>query len=326
MITSGTSSGFASHSFGVRAALYLLSLALSPGGCQGAAEPDRTYRQSGSRDVSKEQPYCLDLFSSRSEVLLGEPVRLIVSLTNCSSVTQTERNLLAPEYGLLSVWVQRPSTAKEELYSPAIRRDGRGKRATEIAPGEAIDAELPIYYGRDGWVLDREGVYSIRVEYPVGRDYIQSDSIEIRVSPGDDANQLAAAHAFMQPHASLFYFLTGGDEEGEYELEQIVKTYPDTVSASYSRLAIELNNVQSGESASRKASCQQLYDDTSSMLASIPDIVTASHGYQVLVQCLRDAGMDRNAESTKDKYYAQFPEASDLQALWIDGVKATDGG
>lgn len=303
----------------------MLAVVLWPGACREAAVNDEVYAQDSATDTANEQPFCLDLFSSRSEVLLGEPVRLIVSLTNCSSEMQTERDMLAPEFGLLSVWVQRPGAAKEELYGPAVRRDGRGKRAIELAPGEALNAELPIYFGRDGWVLDREGAYSIRVEYPIGKDYIQSESLKLRVSP-DDAGDHAAANAFMQPHASRFYFLTGGDEKGEHELEQIVEAYPDTIWASYSRLAIELNNVLSGDSASRKASCQQLYDDASSTLASIPDIVTVYHGYQVLVQCLRDAGMDREAELTRDKFYAQFPQATDLQALWIDGAKTGDGG
>ena len=325
MLNSGTNSGFASHTFGARAAAYVLVVVICLGACREGAVNDEVYARNAATDNADEQPFCLDLFSSRTEVLLGEPVRLIVGLTNCSSEMQIERDLLAPEFGLLSVWVQAPGRNEEELYGSPIRRDGRGKRAIELAPGEALNAELPIYYGRDGWVLNREGVYSIRAEYPVGRVYIQSESVELRVTPGDDADQLAAAHAFMQPHASRFYFLTGGDEKGEYELEQIADAYPDTVWASYSRLAIVLNRIMSGDSASRNVSCRKLYAGALSTLESIPDIVTASNGYQVLVECLRDAGLYGDAESTKDRYYAQFPEARDLQALWVDDAKVGDG-
>ena len=139
---------------------------------------------------------------------------------------------------------------------------------------------------------------------------------------GGREDELAAARAFMQPNASRYYFLTGGDEKGEQQLQQLIEEHPESVWAAYSRLAIELDQVLSGDSASRRASCRQLYDDAANTLASIPDIITASNGYEVLVDCLLDAGLYDDAEKTKDKFYAQFPQAAEMQALWVDGTKS----
>ena len=163
------------------------------------------------------------------------------------------------------------------------------------------------------------------MEYPIGKDYVKSEPFELHVASGYDEEQLAAADAFMQPNASRFYFLAGGDDKGEAELEQIAHAFPDTVWASYSRLALDLNQMLSGDSASRKVSCRQLYDDTSRTLAAIPDIVTASHGYQVLVQCLRNSGLYDAAESTKDQYYTQYPQAINMKTLRIDDTVTGDG-
>ena len=309
-----------------RVALWLLAFACCLTACREDAIGNEAPAPDGAARVPDDQPYCLELYSSRSEALLGEPIRLLVSLRNCSSEPRSERDLLAPEYGLLSVWVQRPGSKKEELYSPPVRRNGRGRPAIELMPGEALSAELPVYFGSDGWVLDRAGTYHIRAEYPIGKEYIESEIFELTVVGGRDEKQLAAAQAFMQPNASRYYFLTGGDEKGEQELQDLVKTYPDTIWASYSRLAIELDQVLSGDSASRRTSCQQLYDDAAKTLASIPDIVTASNGYEVLVNCLLDAGLYDHAEKTRDKFYSQFPQAADMQSLWVDGAKSKEGG
>lgn len=318
--------GDPSHFLAALAALSLLAVSLGLSGCREAAVSDEAPNMGGAARMPTQQPYCLELYSSRSEVLLGEPVRLLVSLRNCTAEVRSEPDLIAPEYGLLSVWVQRPASEKEYLYSPPVRRNGRGRPSIELAPGEALNAELPVYFGSDGWVMDREGTYRIRAEYPIGKEYVQSETIELHVSAGDDPEFLAAAHAFMQPNASRFYFLTGGDEKGEYELEQLIKTYPDTIWASYSRLAVELNQVLSTDSASRRVPCRQLYDDAAQTLGSIPDIVTASNGYEVLVDCLLDAGLYDHAEKTRDKYYAQFPQAMEMQALRLDDAKTKDGG
>lgn len=310
---------------GVRAALCGLTIALYLVACRENTAGNEVHLQDNPTGASKDESLCLQLFSPRSEVLLGEPVSLIVSLTNCSSETVSERDLLAPEFGLLSVWVQRPGEAKELLYSPPVRRDGRGKRAVKLPPGESLHAELPVYFARGGWVLDREGIYRVRVEYPVGKSYIESEPVELRVSSTRDKQQLTAARAFMQPNASRFYFLTGGDAKGQAELEQITDAFPDTVWASYSRLAIDLNQVLSSDSVARKASCQLLRESISSTLTEIPDIVTASHGYQVLVDCLRDSGLHEAAEYAKNRYYRQFPQAIDVRTLQIEDPKKGSG-
>ncbi len=293
----------------------MVFLSLFAGACrETVVSSDATLRDI-SEDSQQRQTFCLDLYSSRSEVLLGEPVRLIVSLTNCSSEVQSQRDMLAPEYGVLAVRVQGPGDRKERLYNPPIRRDGRGTRSVDLAPGESLSAELPLYLDRDGWLLDRDGLYTIRVAYPIGKEYIEASPVELRVASVDDERQLAAAKAFMQPNASRFYFLTGGDEKGEAELRSIADTFPKTVWALYARLAIELNQLLSGDSSSRLSSCQKLYDQTLNTLADIPDIVTAANGYQVVVSCLRDSGLQDAARSAKNQYYEQFPEAPELRTL-----------
>lgn len=257
---------------------------------------------------------CLTLSSARTEVLLGEPLVLLATLTNCSESVQAVRDLLAPEYGMLAIWMRRPGQEKEALYQPAVRRDGRGKRTVELRPGTAIATTVPVYFARDGWNLREVGEYSFRATYALETTQQDSRPLRVRVKLPPDAKSTDAAREFMDSEAARYFFLEGGDARGRENLLSIVRRYPDTLSARYARVALAIDAAASNIAERKADACVALEE----AIAGVTDWIGSLRGYRALLACLRDTGQQEKAERMLRQFVEHHPEASKVRGLRIE--------
>ncbi|MGB5160398.1 MAG: hypothetical protein WBP10_17455 [Thermoanaerobaculia bacterium] len=271
-------------------------------------------------------PYCLRLVSPRSQVSFGEPLILVAELTNCSKQERQIRQLLAPEFGLLSIQLRRPGDDESTPYYPAVRRDGRGVRSRELAPGEALTTWIPVYFGRDGWLLDRPGKYTITASYDTEEGSIDAEPLVIEVAePASPADGIAAER-LMSWDAAKFLYLAGGKSTGEglSSLESIVQEFPESRAAAYARVAL-------GEWMGREAfdatvkefrphSCQEAVPLLASALEQLDDAVWAARASVALEDCFSHLGNPAAARQVAESFFARHPQAGEIPGL-TDRVK-----
>ena len=293
--------------------LYCLLLAVSACQPDGAANNESPVGEATADSASvangmteSGKPFCLELASARDRVLLGEPLTLIVSLRNCSDEMQKVRNLLGPEYGLLGVRIGHREYEQEKFYYPAVHRDGRGRREVELAPGMMLSATVPVYFGRDGWQLDTPGTYTFQAEYFVDELSLTSNVVMVNVENPQREAELLAAQTLMSSGAATFYYLGGGDEKGAAELRDLVADLPDSPWAAYARLGLAMDSANDRSSLSRVEACRAL--ETS--LGEIgQDWIIALRGFEALLNCLRESGLESEIPRVTADFVSRHPRA-----------------
>ena len=286
------------------AGLIVLS-ALLFGGCESKSPVEPEPLSDGA--TSTEAPLCLELVTARNEVLLGEPLSLLVRLRNCSDNSQTVRDLLNVEYGLLVVTIGHPEHEEDSYYDPPVRRDGRGKGELQLDPGENISAEVQVYFGHGGWQLKTPGTYTFVAEYAADEIPLRSNSLSVEVGiPLSDADR-SAANAMMSDAAATFYFMGGGDATAAAELQAIADNWPESVWAGYARFGLALDSAGVAAASELKTQCRVLED----LLVDLRhDWVTARRGLRALTHCLEDADQQAEIPRVTAEFAARHPEAS----------------
>jgi hypothetical protein len=94
---------------------------------------------------------------------LGEPVYAILRLVNVGERPVEVFKLLDPQTGAIQIEVSS-SNRPRFVFLPLFYADAVHTR-TALAPGEAVVAVVPIFYGALGWTFDRPGTYRVTAEY-----------------------------------------------------------------------------------------------------------------------------------------------------------------
>lgn len=270
----------------------------------GEATADSASVADGMTESGK--PFCLELASARDRVLLGEPLTLIVSLRNCSDEMRKVRNLLGPEYGLLGIAIGHRDYEQEQAYYPALRRDGRGRGEVELAPGKMLAATVPVYFGRDGWQLDTPGTYTFQAEYFVDEISLTSNVVMVNIEKPQREADLSAAQTLMNSGAATFYYLGGGDEKGAAELRGLVAELPDSPWAAYARLGLAIDSANDKDSLSRVEACRAL---ETSLDEIDQDWIIALRGFETLLKCLRESGLESEIPRVTANFVSRHPRA-----------------
>ncbi len=208
----------------------VLCLACSPASSSQLNEP---IEQASTADQA-----CLRLEPSRADPVLGEPVLLIVGLENCSSNSLVVRKLLAPEKGLLQIKATAPD-GEQLIYRPPLYRDGRGARSVQLAPGETHIDGVAIYYGSEGWFLNRSGRWRFTAQYSSEWGLLSSEPVELWVKEPTSPEQLLTARIFMKDEVARFFYMGGDDQKAAQAIQD---SLPESTWRKFADLAVQSNN------------------------------------------------------------------------------------
>lgn len=296
-------------------------------GVEGGCEPvPRTGAASAEADSNA---LCLELTPGRTRVQLGEPVIAAVSLRNCSKEPTQVEDLLAPEYGFLQVSLSPPGGGPLLRWRPVVRREARGKRPRNLAPGQSLSAWIPLYAGADGWMLDRPGRYEVNAEYAVEGVRVSATPVAIEVEASAAPEERAAAGLLMNEAAALF-LLTGHDkgERGSKSLSLLLRDHPQGPLTPYAQTALGIGRMQErfdpAQKAFRTADCQGAVELLKPAVRRVADPFLAAIGTRSLAQCLRALGRAAEAEEAIQGYSRSHPGGRELPGV-LEALQGTDG-
>jgi len=275
--------------------------------------------------------FLLALHLPRAEIRLGEPLVLVVSLENRSGEVKEVVDLLAPEHGFLVAWLRRPGEDRETTYAPPVRRDTRLLPRATLDAGERITARLPIFFGRDGWLLDRPGRYRVRAEYSWDERKAASEAVEFEVAaPATEADRRAAALMTSREVGSFLYLLGGRQADVATDrLETVAREHAACPPAPFARLALGL--WASRESFDpeikdfRPADPSRAVEDLEWALARLDDPLLAADGTASLAFCLRSLGREEEAAGVLERFSGKFAPESANPALRAEVRRALEG-
>jgi len=176
---------------------------------------------------------------------LGEPVYATVRLVNVGTRPVEVFKLLDPQTGAIQIEVSSWNRPRF-VFLPLFYADAVHTR-TALAPGEAVVAIFPVFYGALGWTFDRPGTYRVTAEYrPQGApqpDRIRSHAAGVTVvdENGVGASLLTGSSAGVE--AAKFLLWQRGDQlqAGQALLTGLVTEHPDSPLADYALLAFGRN-------------------------------------------------------------------------------------
>ncbi len=179
----------------------------------------------------------IHLTAEKAEFKLGEPVVVLVSLTNKGSEPVNISPELGPEADFLQYLITDPD-GKETPFSPAFVAD----RADFITLGkdEMATGTARIFYGGNGYSFPKPGKYSIVARYKDSR----STPFEIRVlAPANEAEREQARMILDHTEVGLFLMLEGGDElaDAKKQIDALIAKHPTSILTHYVRYAVAKN-------------------------------------------------------------------------------------
>lgn len=209
-------------------------------------EAQRLEEQTEQREVAS--GWQLSLTAPKTQVLLGEPVTVQVSLQNIAAEAQDASALLLPEFQMVRYSVIAPD-GSEHAFQPIAQYCTLPALARKtFQPGEKVSEDVRVFAARGGWVFDEPGVWQIRASFEgEGRaaPHMLSNSVKVVVLPGTVAEQ-AAARQLMQGEAALLLQWERGDhlKDGLRTLEQVAAQVPGSIHALYAHYVLGNNLAQ----------------------------------------------------------------------------------
>ena len=273
-------------------------------GDANSAEATRGYAKSTASGDGK---FCFELTGARDEVLLGEPLTLLATLKNCSNETQSVPDLLAAEFGLLTVRIRRPVSTEGDIYFPAVRRNGRGRPRVNLEPDELMFATVPVYFGRSGWQLQQPGLYEFSASYSVDEIPLDAKPLAIYVEEPSGDKALWAAHTLMSNDAAAFLYLGGGDEKGAAMLRELINELPASRWADYARMGLAIESASNPSGVAQTEACRSLERSISEIDY---DWIIALRGVDTLKDCVQYGSMDKDVSQIDEEFVERHPNAA----------------
>jgi hypothetical protein len=187
--------------------------------------------------VAQAQSLRLSVRAERAETELGEPVSLVVSLWNAGSTEVRVTQLLEPEFGRLVVQISGPR-GDQAGYLPLTLRDST-VGPESLAPGERVEAVVPVFFGGSGWVFQEAGDYEIVAWYQSDPQDARPDAVAapvmLRVVPGPATLSKLVSGSSASLQAGQFLLWRSGDHlvEGVSLLQEVALASPSTRVAAY---------------------------------------------------------------------------------------------
>jgi hypothetical protein len=173
----------------------------------------------------------------KNQFLLGEPVVLLVSVTNRD---RAEINLppeLGPESDFLTYVISDPD-GKEIAFSPLFVADYADYKT--LGRNETARGTARIFYGGNGYTFTRPGRYNVTARFGDSR----SGPVTFQVlQPRTDAEREQARIVLDHPEVGLFLMLEGGDEleDALNQFDTLLRDHPGSLITQYARYAMAKN-------------------------------------------------------------------------------------
>ena len=183
------------------------------------------------------QPVEIVLTADKTEFMLGEPVVVLVALTNKGQEPLKVSPELGPEGDNLQYRITGPG-GKGTAFSPLFVEDRADFRT--LATGEMVRGTARIFYGGNGYSFPDAGTYSVVASFKGSR----SAALRLKVLPPQTNAEREQSRLILgQNEVGLFLMLEGGDElaEAQKQIEQLTTRYPDALLTSYVRYAVAKN-------------------------------------------------------------------------------------
>lgn len=187
----------------------------------------------------------LTLDMGTSSLSLGEPVYATVRLVNVGAKPVEVFKLLDPQTGAIQIEVSS-SNRPRFVFLPLFYADAVHSR-TALAPGAAVAAVFPVFYGALGWTFDRPGAYRVTAEYrPQGGsqpDWIRSRAASVTVVDEHGVGSSLLTGSSASEEAARFLLWQRGDQlqAGQALLTGLLTQYPESPLADYALLAFGRN-------------------------------------------------------------------------------------
>lgn len=175
----------------------------------------------------------IELSAEKTTFLLGEPVVVLVKVTNTANSPLMIPGGLEPEFDMLHYEVTDPD-GKATPYSPMYVAD-TDKRII-LNKNESAYGAARLFYGGNGYTFTKPGTYKVRASFKDA----QSNTLAIKISvPQNDAEREQAALILDNPEVGLFMMLEGGDElmEAHKALATLEEKYPQSLLTAYVKFA-----------------------------------------------------------------------------------------
>lgn len=174
----------------------------------------------------------------------GVPVQVQLEVENTSDVPVEAVDRLAPEDGLLQVYIQRP-TGDIVAFTPPVRRLLAPPDPVVLAPGERRAASVSLSFGATGHHFAQPGEYLVRFIlpcFPLG--LLATTTLRLRVAHPHDRRAEELAHLLTRRETATFLYYGGTSRHPDLvdELVEATDRYADTAPMAVRHLQAALGH------------------------------------------------------------------------------------
>lgn len=186
----------------------------------------------------------LQIAVERDSYLLGEPVYLMLQLSNSGGQAQRVFGSLDPSDGATEIIVSDGS--EERRFVPLVETDSDETVMVSLSPGDTAGSVAPVFFGANGWTFPVPGRYSLSAVYrtPAGEaafTEVRSAALRIEVvATGDGSGEFLVGESAASLEAGKFLTWQAGDhlEAGRAHLQSLLSRYPRSDLADYVNSAL----------------------------------------------------------------------------------------
>lgn len=175
----------------------------------------------------------IKLSSEKNTFLLGEPVVVLVEVTNRSATPFRLVGGVEPEFDMLHYQITNPDGTTGD-FSPLYVADT--DKVITLEKNQSHYGVARVFYGGNGYTFTKPGNYKITARYKNFR----SNTLQITVAePSSDAELEQARLILDNNEVGLFLMLEGGDElkQAHQVRKELETRYPNSLLVAYLKYA-----------------------------------------------------------------------------------------
>ena len=183
----------------------------------------------------------LEIGLNRDEPLFQflEPVVMELKLTNTSNQTQSVKKQVLSDLDEMLVIVKKEGNQEGRRLLPYTKYLWN-LETKEVSPGETLFETIFVSVGKNGWIIDEPGYYSIQVALEINGKKIVSNVLRLRVFPPAGYEQEFLAQDFFSEEVGRILAFDGSRflEKGNIILREINEKLSDHAVALHAHIAL----------------------------------------------------------------------------------------